>query len=387
VSRTPILVSVIIPTFNRSAVLERTLAALTEQILPVAAGGELESRRTFEVVVVDDGSTDDTSGIAARPWPFTLRYFRQANRGATVARNWGSAQSYGTILVFLDDDILLSPGTLQTLAQGVLQNTRAVIMGTLVEPPELCELCQSHFARMIATHERGKPRLTEPIVEVDGTRCKTGLLALRHSDFDELGRFQDPTGGWPNWDDVDFGVRANRHGYRLMRLSTAVGTHWDYSIVDLPTFCQRSRRASRAAVQLFKRYPGLDRALPMFYDMTPIRWGQDSARLVCRKLVRRVASTRPVMALLETSARCVERRWPRPRLLWPFYRWIHGGYVYIGFQEGLAAARQSTRNTTDAPITASAWRTIDGAPCPDEAPVEIFAAQGCAVQKSSQPAR
>jgi glycosyltransferase involved in cell wall biosynthesis len=379
-SATPELVSVIIPTFNRSAVLERTLGALAQQALvfaPCSEGSATES--TFEVIVVDDGSTDDTPGIAARSWPFTLRYFRQANRGATAARNRGAAQSCGTVLVFLDDDIVLAPGTLQALAQATLQNGRAVILGTLVEPPELRELSQSHFARVMAAQERNRRLQAPPLAEVDGTLCKTGLLAIRQSDFEHLGRFQDPSGGWPNWDDVDFGVRANRQGYRLLRLGTAVGTHWDYSIADLPTCCARSRQASRAAVQLFRRYPGLDRAIPMFYDMTPVRWGQDSARLVCRKLFRRLASTRAVITLLEASARGLERRYPRRGLLRPLYRWIHGGYVYLGFQEGLTAAYQTTQSAQDA-ATFSPWLNMDGTPCSEEAPGERYAAQESAVR-------
>lgn len=57
----------------------------------------------------------------------------------------------------------------------------------------------------------------------------TGLIAIKKSDFFGLGMFQDPTGGWPNWDDVDFGYRAVKVGFyygAVLQLSWSTGTTW-----------------------------------------------------------------------------------------------------------------------------------------------------------------
>ena len=90
------MISVILPTYNRAAFLERSIGSVVAQtMLP----GEL--------IVVDDGSTDDTAALLARlgpSLPFSLRVVRQVNRGAAAARNLGIQQAHGELLAFLDSD-------------------------------------------------------------------------------------------------------------------------------------------------------------------------------------------------------------------------------------------------------------------------------------------
>jgi glycosyltransferase involved in cell wall biosynthesis len=97
------LVSVIVPCFNQARFLADALSSVTHQGY---------SHR--EVVVVDDGSTDETSAVAAR---FAgVQCFRQENRGTASARNRGFRESRGTYVVFLDADDRLLP---EALAAGV----------------------------------------------------------------------------------------------------------------------------------------------------------------------------------------------------------------------------------------------------------------------------
>ena len=97
-------ISVIIPTFNRADLLEMALDALCRQTL--AADG-------FEVVVIDDGSTDHTDRVVA---DFTDRlpvsYARQANAGISAAKNHGLSLSRAPIVLFLDDDDVTDPNCL-----------------------------------------------------------------------------------------------------------------------------------------------------------------------------------------------------------------------------------------------------------------------------------
>lgn len=86
------LVSVIIPTFNRCEVLERAVRSVLGQ-----------TWRDFELIVVDDGSTDGTTELLER-FDGQLRCLRQENRGVSAARNLGIAQSSGQLAAFLDSD-------------------------------------------------------------------------------------------------------------------------------------------------------------------------------------------------------------------------------------------------------------------------------------------
>src|SRR6266508_28055 len=102
------LLSVVLCTFNRADVVVRTLDAVLAQ-----------EGIDFEVVVVDDGSTDATpetlAAVAERDR--RVRPVRQANAGLSVARNTGLAAAAGAWVVFLDDDDLPDPGWLATLAR------------------------------------------------------------------------------------------------------------------------------------------------------------------------------------------------------------------------------------------------------------------------------
>lgn len=85
-------VSVIISTYNRRRLLERALASVYRQ-----------TRMPDEILVVDDGSTDDTSVKIPKRFP-DVRYIRQENRGVSAARNRGVRESTGNWLAFLDSD-------------------------------------------------------------------------------------------------------------------------------------------------------------------------------------------------------------------------------------------------------------------------------------------
>ena len=96
--------TVIIATFNRSAYLQKLLISLTRQTL---------RGKAFEVVLIDDGSTDDTRSLASSfSDKLNLSYYFQENSGAAAARNQGIAKARGDILVFLDDDDFAAPDLL-----------------------------------------------------------------------------------------------------------------------------------------------------------------------------------------------------------------------------------------------------------------------------------
>lgn len=107
------LVSIIIPTRNRAWVLRQCLHSLAKQ-----SG---DSPR-FEVIVVDDCSSDQTLDLVRRlapSLPIPVRFFRHPEpAGANAARNLGVREAKGEIVVFLDDDVLVPEGWLRTLISG-----------------------------------------------------------------------------------------------------------------------------------------------------------------------------------------------------------------------------------------------------------------------------
>jgi hypothetical protein len=115
------LASVIVPTYNRGRVLLNALHSVLQQ-----------SYRPIELIVVDDGSSDDTEAVL-KDWraqqefdaQFSFTYLKQANAGAQVARNWGALASRGQYIQFLDSDDLLLPTKIESGVRILEQDTQA----------------------------------------------------------------------------------------------------------------------------------------------------------------------------------------------------------------------------------------------------------------------
>src|SRR5918994_3621037 len=101
------LVTVVIPCYNQAHFLGEAIESVLSQSYP-----------NFEILVVDDGSTDDTSEVAGR-YPQQVRLIRQENRGLAGARNTGIGHARGEYLVFLDADDRLLPEALEAGGGGV----------------------------------------------------------------------------------------------------------------------------------------------------------------------------------------------------------------------------------------------------------------------------
>lgn len=92
------LVSVILPTYNRAHLI-------AESILSVLA----QTYKNFELIVVDDGSTDNTDAVIAQFSDSRIRYIQQPNRGRSNARNHALSLARGELITFLDSDDLYLP--------------------------------------------------------------------------------------------------------------------------------------------------------------------------------------------------------------------------------------------------------------------------------------
>src|SRR5690606_13170667 len=123
--KTP-LVSVVVPVFNRRDVITRAVESLVSQVFD----------QPFEIVVVDDGSTDDSADCARVNE--SVRVVRQHNQGSSAARLAGITNARGTFVAFLDSDDVACPRFLERLHEAFLRVPSAVLtfgrMGDLSVP-------------------------------------------------------------------------------------------------------------------------------------------------------------------------------------------------------------------------------------------------------------
>ena len=134
--KSEVLASVLICTRNRAAFLEETVQGVARQNFP-------DGR--FEVVVVDNGSTDDTEavvrGCQSNLTSLELRYFLEREVGLSAARNRAVREARGSILCFLDDDAIPEPGWLEWLVRGfTTSGPRVMSVGGAIVPAYETEL-------------------------------------------------------------------------------------------------------------------------------------------------------------------------------------------------------------------------------------------------------
>lgn len=109
----PPKISIIIPTYNCAQIIDKCLESVFGQTF-----------KDFEVIVVDDGSKDDLDSVI-KPWLEKIKYIKQENQGAPIARNNGFAESIGEYVIFLDADIITKPSMLAKLLRKLEENPSA----------------------------------------------------------------------------------------------------------------------------------------------------------------------------------------------------------------------------------------------------------------------
>lgn len=182
------LFSTIIPVYNRAELIRRTLDSVLAQELP-----------DQEVIVVDDGSTDDTLKTLAT-YGDRIRVFQQKNSGPAVARNLGIQQASGEYAAILDSDDLWFPWTLATYAEAIRRhNSPAFVAGAPAVFHDESELSSQTAAPIREEYF--------PDYLASGDRWRwfgASSFVLRTDAVRAAGGFSD---AWINSDDADLALR------------------------------------------------------------------------------------------------------------------------------------------------------------------------------------
>ena len=251
-------VSVIIPTYNRSRILVRTLEALGRQTLAERAVDDSGSGVPYEVIVVDDGSTDDTAErvreISAE-YPAPLIYLHQENRKQGAARNLGVERAQGDWLVFLGDDTVPAADFLEEhlrARDGVVheEQERVVAIGYT---PWAREYPRTRFMEYVG--EEGWQfgfSLIEDKSSVPFNFFYTSNLSIAREFFRESGGFDEDFGEY-GWEDIELGWRLRRMGMRLVYHPEAVAHH--HHPTSVRAFVRRQRRVGASAWSFYGKHP------------------------------------------------------------------------------------------------------------------------------------
>jgi glycosyltransferase involved in cell wall biosynthesis len=237
------LVSVIVPVYNAAYCIERCLDNLYAS-----------DYNNFEVLVVDDCSTDDTADRAAR---YGCRIIRQpSNGGAAAARNRGSREARGEILFFLDADVFLNRDTLGIIVSDLTGEKAAdAVIGVYTRMQEsrgFYSQYQNLFT--IFNHEKSSGFIQW---------FWTAMGAVRRDAFLATEGFNEEYTG-ASAEDVEFGYTLSRKGFRILYDNRIQGIHYHHH--DLRSLLRNNLKKSAALVELIWKMSRGDKFAHGFSD-------------------------------------------------------------------------------------------------------------------------
>ena len=319
--------SVIIPTYNRCASVERILHALAQQTL---------APENYEVIVSIDGSQDGTrqlvKSIAA---PYHLIDQWQENRGRAAACNAGIRLARGDILVIMDDDMEPAPDCLERHAHAHPTGSRLGVMGAV---PMACEGTASPVASYIAAKfNQHLDQLAQPDHQLVLRDFYSGHFSIRCDVFMEVGLFDEDFRIYGN-EDLELFLRLMKAGVKLV-YDPATVAHQHYS-KDFAALGRDTVAKGRTAVLLASKHP---EALPDLqlsaYEQESWRWRVIRAGLLT--LSELFPSTPDRMIRL---VKRLERR--QVRRLHLYYRFVLDYLYWLGAQTAMRENQQSGSGLT-----------------------------------------
>lgn len=238
----------------------------------------------YEVLVVDDGSTDGTAGylreLAAAG---RLRCVVQENRGIAPSRNVGVREARGELIVFVDSDVVVTP---TFLAEHLAAHLAAA-------PTEI--ICQGS---PILTSNFDDPTSEpfNPLTDASRAEFDTCNVSVRRDAIARAGWFDEDFAQY-GWEDLELGIRLKRLGLKVARRPRALGFHYHppFRLDMLPGMVQKEIARGKGAVRFYRKHPTL--AVRLMTQLTPLHRALDWLLTWGGRLNER--NMRPVLAWLD----------------------------------------------------------------------------------------
>lgn len=248
------MISVIIPTYNRAIFLKEAIHSVLNQDYFKGVSSD-----EFELLVIDDGSTDDTSDCV-KSFRNTVRYHFQENKGVSAARNLGLKLSRGEYIAFLDSDDLWENNKISIQMSYMMSHPRAMVCYT-----EEIWIRRGVFVNPKRKHQKYSGWIFDRVLPLCLLSLSSALFRIEG--FKVLGNFDEDL---PACEDYDFGIR--------------VAQKYPIHLISKPLIVKRGGHPD----QLSRRYWGMDRfrvkALEkaLLLDLTP-----DQRKLVRIEIIKK----------------------------------------------------------------------------------------------------
>jgi glycosyltransferase involved in cell wall biosynthesis len=248
--------SVIVPTYNRLPILKKCLAALEAQTLPI---------QDFEVLVIDDGSSDGTEEFMRHhSSPLQLQYLRQKNGGTGSARRNGVANATGEFLLLMNDDTICDRDVAEQhlRVQHAYPGERWAVLGNFEYPAAARERALTHYFRV-------EPFMFPQVNMEEG--CPYGYsyfitcnLSVRREAVVQVGSFQST---YKLSEDTEMGLRLHERGYRVLYHPSAHAWH-DHLPYPARNLIRRAKVYGADYFYMFRNHPRVMREWAMPVKLT-----------------------------------------------------------------------------------------------------------------------
>ena len=233
--------SVVIPTYNRRPILEKCLLALEDQCLTA----DLEA---YEVVVVDDGSTDGTPDWLrqdAGRFPH-VRLVEQAHGGPAEGRNRGVDHARGDVIVFIDSDLVVTPTFLASHAAALRHSW----------DQRGDRLCFTYGAVINTANFESPTAERHKLRDLSWAYFATGNVAIDRQVLERSGLF-DTGFRLYGWEDLELGERLRQMGVVLVKCPQAVGYHWHpaFRLEQIPDLIRVERERAKMGLVFYRKHP------------------------------------------------------------------------------------------------------------------------------------
>ncbi len=329
-----VAVSVVVPTYNRRSILRKTLLAYSSQTL---------APDQFEVLIVDDGSTDDTTAmVRAFKAPFALRMLAQSHQGPNAARNLAIRAAQGEVVVLTGDDMIPEPNFLEEhlkFHRSHPGETEAML-GFIDWSPELPI---TRFMRYIVAPEGGQQFAFHAVKggKADFRMFYTSNVSLKRALLARQACLFDTDFAFPAYDDVEFGYRLAQQGLQLNFNTRAIAKH--HHAITPASFAERQRKAGQMAALLARKHPALDKLMLNVAEVasSSVQNGMDLIRRLLEVIEEVEKPAEPALNAIQAQGMGFGSYYART-VLYPLYSTL----LTLAYQEGIRAALRGPRATS-----------------------------------------
>lgn len=247
-------ISIVIPTYNRLATLEVVLPSLLRQNFPA---------ESYEIILVDSGSTDGTPAFVESLKESRIRFFAQENRGRSGARNRGIEEARGDLILFTDADIIPDEDLLAAHAGFYHAYPGAALVGCEVQVDSLVE-----FEKVRNDRKKFRTLHRESRKTLSWLYFLTGNVLVEKKKLQEVGMFDESFTGYGH-EDLELGYRLQHSGVTIRYNPEAINFHWHP--VEFDEQCRKMKLAGSSTVRFYKKHR--DPMIKLNLGMTPLSLG------------------------------------------------------------------------------------------------------------------